>query len=448
MKKYIQLSILVFAVFILGKDSLAQFKVTGEYRPRFEYRDGYYRPADTLTQGVGFVDQRTRLNFNYTNNSYEFYLSFQDIRTWGSTVQLNRQDGYTSVHEAWAKVKLSPRFGLKLGRQEIILDDQRMFGNVGWATQARSHDAAMFTFKDSTFEAKLAVAYNASAPSLNEIYYAVPRSYKSFQFLWLHKDFNKKLGASFLFLNNGYQVATGSDTTGKVIHWKDNYSQTLGTRINYKSEKLSFGLNFYYQMGTAPDLANSKISAMNVNPELSYMITKKIKLVAGYEYLSGQSQTNISTAYTDVNHSFNPFFGTNHKFNGHMDYFYVGNHIDNVGLQDAYLKVQYKTDKFNVGVDGHYFLSAANVMDQKELATTGNIKAMSSGLGVEIDAYGGFNLAKAVSLKLGLSYMANTETMIAVKGSGQVDQPSMWGWAMVTIKPTLFDSAKKREIKE
>ena len=35
------------------------------------------------------------------------------------------------------------------------------------------------------------------------------------------------------------------------------------------------------------------------------------------------------------NNSFTPFYGTNHKFNGHMDYFYVGNHIGNVGLREG-----------------------------------------------------------------------------------------------------------------
>ncbi|MBD81485.1 MAG: hypothetical protein CL840_21380 [Crocinitomicaceae bacterium] len=432
------------AIFLLSKETIAQFKVTGQYRPRFEYRDGFYQPADSLTQGVGFVDQRTRLNFGYNNDSYEFYLSLQDIRVWGNTSQLNRSDGYSSVHQAWARVKLNQKWGLKLGRQEIILDDHRIFGNVDWATQARSHDAAMIMYSDSTFQAKLSVAYNAAGPSVFNQYYGVAKSYKSFQFLWLHKDFGESLDASFLFLNNGIQVATGTDAAGNVIHWKDNYSQTAGTRLTFKSDMIDARLNFYYQFGTAPDAANSQINALNINPEIAFKATKKLKFVLGYEYLSGQSQTDTTRAYTDVNHAFNPFYGTNHKFNGHMDYFYVGNHINNVGLQDAYLKIQYKTKKFNVGVDGHYFMSAADVLDVEEQTKTGNIQAMDPGLGIEFDLYGGFKIVDAVSMKLGLSYMANTETMIAVKGSGQTSEPSYWGWAMVIIKPTLFDSATKK----
>ena len=453
MKKYVQLSLLVVSALLLSKVSFAQFKVTGEFKPRFEYRDGFSKPADTLTKGVGFVDQRTRINFNYKFVSYEFYLSLQDIRTWGSTPQLNRSDNNSSVHEAWANVKLNTKWGLKMGRQEIILDDHRIFGSVNWATQARSHDAAMLIYTDSTFQMKASVAYNAASPAIFDRYYTVPKSYKSFQFLWMHKNFSEKFGASLLFLNNGYQVVTAVDANNNPIIWKDNYSQTAGTRIEYKTKKLNVGFNFYYQIGTAPDANNSQIAAMNINPEIGYNVSESVKLVLGYEYLSGQSQTDTSKTYTDMNHSFNPFFGTNHKFNGHMDYFYVGNHANSVGLQDAYLKVQYKNKKFSLGIDGHYFMSAADVLDQVEWNKVdatgkpiGTIQAMDPTLGIEIDAYGGFKMAKAVTTKLGISYMANTETMTAIKG-GLASEPSYWGWVMVIIKPTLFDSAAKKESK-
>ena len=226
--------------------------------------------------------------------------------------------------------------------------------------------------------------------------------------------------------------------------WKDNYSQTAGTRLTYKSDKIDVGLSAYYQFGTAPDVANSQISALEINPEITFKINEEISVGLGYEYLSGQSQTDTSKAYREVNHAFNPFYGTNHKFNGHMDYFYVGNHTNTVGLQDAYLKLKYKTKGWHIGIDGHYFLSAADVLDKKALATNGVITAMDGALGAEIDMYGGFKISNAVTMKMGVSYMANTETMIALKG-GLQSEPSYWGWAMLVIKPTLFDSAAKNQ---
>ena len=40
-------------------------------------------------------------------------------------------------------IRLSESTSVKAGRQEIIYDDHRIFGNVDWAQQGRSHDAAI-----------------------------------------------------------------------------------------------------------------------------------------------------------------------------------------------------------------------------------------------------------------------------------------------------------------
>jgi len=38
-------------------------------------------------------------------------------------------------------------FSVKAGRQEVSYDDQRIFGSVGWAHRARSHDMAIFQYE-------------------------------------------------------------------------------------------------------------------------------------------------------------------------------------------------------------------------------------------------------------------------------------------------------------
>ena len=54
----------------------------------------------------------------------------------------------TSFHQMWGKYNFSERFAMKLGRQEISYDDQRIFGAVDWAQQARSQHVAMFKYKN------------------------------------------------------------------------------------------------------------------------------------------------------------------------------------------------------------------------------------------------------------------------------------------------------------
>ena len=73
-----------------------------------------------------------------------FKVSVQNIRVWGDVSTLASDDQAMALHEAWAEAILSEKFSMKLGRQEIDYDDSRIFGNVGWAQQARSHDAFLF----------------------------------------------------------------------------------------------------------------------------------------------------------------------------------------------------------------------------------------------------------------------------------------------------------------
>ncbi|MCK6649604.1 MAG: alginate export family protein, partial [Bacteroidia bacterium] len=329
----------------------AQTSLSGEIRPRFEYRHGFGTPADSLQKSAQFMQQRTRLNFGYKSEKVKVGIVVQDIRVWGSQAQLNSYDVNTyGIHEAWAEYNFTKKISMKLGRQEISYDDQRIMGAVDWAQQGRSHDAFLLKYTDSTFAAHFGVAYNqdnvSSAATASTL-----GTYKEMQYLWLNKQI-KKLNISLLALNVGKQSTVNVNST--------RYVTTAGTHIEYKASPLFLGANFYYQMGDEMGAYSSKkaprkVSALNASFDAAYTIKEKFSIGLGYEYLSGQSQTDTTIAYNDVNHAFNPVFGTNHKFNGYMDYYYVGNHINTVGLQDIIFRLKYKTEKWNLALDFHQF---------------------------------------------------------------------------------------------
>lgn len=214
---------------------------------------------------------------------------------------------------------------------------------------------------------------------------------------------------------------------------------------------------------------NKEVQAMNYRLDISYKITEKLTASAGYEHLSGQSQTDTNLAYNRINHAFNPHFGTNHKFNGYMDYFYVGNHIGSVGLNDIFFGLKYKSEKFWVAADAHLFSAAADVRDKYKYdkAVADAIAAgqpttdinkypvMDANLGTEIDFTFGFNLSKGVDLQAGYSVMIDTETLAYLKGvtykpnnlnagQGRTDQMNSWGWVMVTFKPKFITGEEKK----
>lgn len=495
--------ILVGAMLLISAPTFAQFTLDAEIRPRFEYRHGFSTVADSAQDAAAFVNQRTRLNFGYKNEGYIFKISVQDIRTWGSQPQTigaasaqNNDGAYIAVHEAWGEALLNEFWSIRFGRQEIAYDDHRIFGDLAWAQQSRAHDAAIIKFKKPKTIVDLGFAYNQDKAA-NFGRDAKFGTYKAMQYLWLNQKFNESFSASVLALNLGKeQLNFDSSGVTPVGYYTDNYAQTLGTRLLYKKNKLMVAGAFYYQMGTDADRNNvlrdrdgeynRTVEAMNYRLDVSYNITEKIIFTAGYEHLSGQSQTDTNLTYKRINHSFTPHFGTNHKFNGYMDHFYVGNHINNVGLNDIFFGLKYKTEKFWVAADAHLFSAPVDVWDgykfNKDLsiaskaladattpeqidAATADLKKvndnkyskykMEKNFGTEIDITFGFDLAKGVGVQAGYSVFIDTETLAYLKGvtykpnntnagQGRTDQMNSWGWLMLTFKPKFITGEEKK----
>lgn len=426
--------ILFLSLLPLSFIAAAQSSISGEIRPRTEYNHGVKSLAfDDQEPGL-FTSQRSRINFAYSKPTYDVYVCLQDVRTWGNTQQLVAADGaFSSIHEGWALAHLNEHFSLKLGRQEINLDDQRIFGAVAWAQQARSHDAALLQYRNdsSGLKMQLGLAYNQEGPKLVGNVYRIPKSYKTFQYLWLNKSFNN-VDLSILALN------LGQDAVKQGSH-KTLFNQTLGFRASYKKEKLKGNLAFYQQMGFTGDTVDTKLSAQLLSFDATYVLSSKMEGTAGFEYISGQGQTDaINDAnYSETMRAFNPYFGTNHKFNGVMDYFYVGNHTGSVGLQDVYVRLGYKEEKWKAAIAVHSFSAAAEVLDRAKLQEDNTVTAMSSSLGTEVDISFGTNLVEGVALDLGYSQMFGTETLVALQG-GSTSATSNWAYAMFTFKPSFL----------
>jgi hypothetical protein len=92
-----------------------------EFRPRFEFRDGYRTlTADSLKPAT-FVSQRSRLNLNFTQRKYTFVFSAQDVRTFGENGSSTPSSGI-GVFESYASFPLSDQWNITIGRQGIELN--------------------------------------------------------------------------------------------------------------------------------------------------------------------------------------------------------------------------------------------------------------------------------------------------------------------------------------
>lgn len=399
-----------------------QFDVSAEVRPRYENKHGFGTLIEKGANGSNFVSQRTRINFGFKNEKLRLYVSMQNVRVWGDVSTLSSDDKGTALHEAWAEAILNTKISFRIGRQEIVYDDHRIFGNVGWAQQARSHDVFLFKYApNNKNRLDVGFALNADSQSGIDNLYSNAAGYKAFQYAWYHSDF-VKFGLSFLVLNTGieYIENVGLPNEDQTI----DYMQTIGSRLNYKSGKFDANASVYFQTGKSLD---ADVTASYFGGNLGYKINDNFKVGVGAEFLSGKDQDDAST---DVK-SFAPLFGTNHKFNGWMDYFYVGNHANSVGLTDVNATIAYQKDKFSAKIIPHFFSAAANVFD-------GSNKK-DNYLGTEIDITIGYKIAKDITVSAGYSKMFATETMEILKG-GDKDEDNSWSWIMFTFKPKLFSS--------
>ncbi len=424
------------SILIAQEEEQTEFILSGEVRPRAEYLHGYKTPALEDQNATSFVSQRTRLNFDYSMPKVKFGVVLQDVRNWGNQAQLvTNEANAVSVHQAWGEVELAKKFSLKAGRMELAYDDHRILGNVGWAQQARSHDLALFKYS-GIIKAHLGLAFHGN------IYQGID-AYRDMQFLWLNgKALDNALSWSFLVLSNG-KAKVELEVNGFTIKdEKSVYSVTTGPRLVYKTGGLTAAMNLYYQAGNNPGVSwitgsnesdDQKISAYNLGLDLGYKLNDKMLAGIGFEQLSGNDFTSVNT---DQN-AFSPFYGTNHKFNGWMDYFYVGNHGGNVGLTDIYGKFIYTKDAFFVRVIPHYFLPAGK---NTYVDADGNTQDYRS-LGAELDIWAGYHIVpKVASIEFGYSHMMPTESMLALKGIATDANlgSSNWAWLMLVIKPQFF----------
>lgn len=403
----------LFSFFLIASVS-AQFTVDAELRPRFEYRHGYKFLFDDTNETAAAVTQRTRIKTTLKKEKLTLHFSFQDLRVWGDTPQLTFTDrNGLQVNAAWADIALDSSFHMKIGRQPLAYDDQRILGEANWAQQSRVHDALVLRHAKGSFKAHLGLAYNQSSQRLTGTFLDTPGTYKTMQYLWLHNDFGD-VDASFLVLNNGQQgTITGNAET--------RFNQTIGTHLKFNLSNIVLATNVYLQTGK--DVRNNDLSAYLLGLSAMYKANDNLNITLGGELQSGNDNNTISE---DTNNAFTPFYGTNHRYNGHMDYFYTGNHLNSVGLFNLFLKFNGKiNDKSSYSIAFHNFASAADFTEKQ--------------LGNEVDLAYKIKLQKDVSLSMGYSQMFAADGLKLLQS---VPDPAInnWGYMMLTVNPNLFTS--------
>lgn len=424
LKKLIFIAILT--VIILMPKLQAQnndWKINGQIMIRSEV-DG--RDFSNQTHALTFASMRSRLmvkkNFG---TDLGLFFQIQDSRVFGQEPSTMSNINNLDIHQAYATLDkpLGIPVSIKAGRFELSYGTQRFLGAVGWNYIARSWDGAVFTFdpgvKIDIFaltQRELQGYIGNAKPSIFGDNAANSPSFSVYGF-WANKEINKSNELNlFGYYENNRIKSDGINSDLERITAGVNHFGTYG--------KLKTIFEAAYQLGNISDL---DVSAYTASLKLIYSL-KTFSFGVGGDIVSGTSPNpdpNDTLSRAKYN-TFNPSYGTNHKFYGYMDYFInLPGNTNNLGLNDYYIMLKWKPadSKINLGANFHIFMT-----NQKDLDN-------NNALGKEIDLTVNYNFIKGTKITWGGSIFLQDEVMKSFFDSPSKftkTDPAFWTYLMIT----------------
>ena len=423
------------------KEKKNQFSIDLNLLGRGEMRYGGFTEGDA-DNSAQFLMERTRLILNYKRPHLEMKVSAQHSGIWGQ-----KGKGSFNLYEAWAKLSTNNGFFAQVGRQALSYDDERIIGPNDWAMAASSHDVIKLGYEGAGHKVHAIIGFNQNAENITggTYYKDGAQPYKSMQTLWYHYDIpNTPLSASLLFMNIGMQA--GDTARVKAINNPDKteYQQLIGVYVSYRTKRWLIEGSYYHQLGRTVvtinpkndrELRGMKLNAWMANISAQYKITSQVGVMAGFDYLSGDDYFVLRKAPIGlVEHKeikyFNPVYGSNHKFYGMMDFFYVQAFTDSFspGLQNLYAGVTYNPiQKLKLKAVYHYLAMATTLED------------INKTLGHDIDIEASYQILKDARVSIGFSYMTSSKTM-ELLGRAEKDKNLKWAWLSLSVTPRIFST--------
>ncbi len=470
----------VFVVaFTVAGSATAQFTISGEFRPRAEYRNGYGKLGDSSNTGYATILGRSRLIFQYSNEKIQTMFSIQQAFVFGEnnyssdTITKNT----VNIYEAWLRYNFTKNFAVRVGRMGLSYDDSRIFGLSNWSEYGATHDLVNLEWNASmaNYLGDYGFAINNAAPAATPYLSDYPlKNYKYMTYLYEQKKFfNERLTISLLGAVDAYQkanttysipgkttitwVTNGKDTvgsfstktaatTGTLTHDLTIYSRgTIGATGGFDWNNLNVFANGFYQGGHYKD--GRKISAYFWGAWVSYRVVKPLVLLVGYEQLSGNNVSD-TTEMKSTLHGFATPFSTKHNFYGYMDMYttYLNQDALQDGLNDLYGKATVDISKrTSLEATYRWFSLPYGYLPAKVVKKTDlPYQVVKTNLGSEADLM--FLYKPTTNLELNAAYCLYfkseaKEIIDGLKpGTGRLGQ---YAYIMITYKPTFFSSEKK-----
>jgi len=351
----------------------AEITFGGRLRPRYEYwnvgPDSQFINMLTRLQATAKIDDNTSAFIQLQANSRFGSQLFQGMSGGGFTngaasTPGDPNDNTTDVGIHQAYFDLNNLFGapinLRLGRQEVILDGHRLFGNTVWTQGMQSHDAINLSHKHDNMTIHYIFSKAAENAFRGDAGDFIGGSINDNDDIDVHVGWANFKG--LLGENSSTSVyAVLSDTDCTLVNGcagsADFY--TFGARQAGGIGNLSYRGEFYYQTGksgfAAPAGGSGDVDAFMLGARVGYKaanVSMKPSVTLWYDHLSG---TSTSDGLAGDNGTFNVLFDTGHKFYGLMDFYLTPAQFAR-GLHDVAVKFAVQPlANTTVKVDLHHF---------------------------------------------------------------------------------------------
>jgi hypothetical protein len=425
----------------------ADISFSGQFFTRYESSE-HGRNADNNfndgSEAGDFVVSRVRLNADVAvNESTSAFIQMSRNGTWGANSNGNNTGGETGasngsfevsdsdqnlgLHQAYFTLKnfAGKPVDLKVGRQQIVLDGHRLFGNTVWTVGQQTHDAVRMDHKhdNMSFSAAWIMGSEGGVPVANSAI-SLDKDIESYMGYFKYAGV---LGGNLSVTYAGIIDPCGTTTGTPCTAGLDNDMHTIGARQAGQLYGIDYRGEYYYQWGDA----NQDASTLTVGGTADGLgverdafmfgvrvgktfknVNMKPSLTLWYDYLSGTSDDDLNNSSGSKYRSFNPVFDTGHKFYGLQDLFLgvgTGSEASGtaaLGLQDVAIKTKMSPmPGWTLKADYHWFFTAESARQNRgRNGGASIIRTTNAGIGGGADS----SLGNEMDISLSNKYNANT----------------------------------------
>ncbi len=357
--------------------------LNAELRVRSEWRDGYRLSSTSEAEGALTTVQRNRIGISGSWNRLSFKAEFQDVRNYGQPG--GNTQGNAGAAEAWGAYRFSPSLSVKVGRQMVDFDGGRVIGAANWANPGRFLDGIRLDRKGKS--------------SRTSILYTWDELAETSRFIAHHEWRFDRHRLSLFSFDQKSNTEFQAFTTGLTGYW------ALGDQGSIRTET-----HLQWQEGAG-------------SGHLIACEAQRKGKDGGVWKIGGDLLSDSRSGQ-----AFQPLLGTNHKFYGWMDHFYVGASTD--GLTDLRLTRQFPiyAKRLQGGATLHHFRTYggdALLGNELDLWLTGQEKE-------GIRWFAGWSLFDPTTTHI------DRQGHLPIESSGDAaEHLQQWGWVSIQINPSI-----------